>query len=167
MRFVDHAIIEVSAGQGGPGCISFRREAYLPKGGPDGGDGGDGGDVILVADRNRSTLMDFRYRPRYRAQRGRPGEGRDRTGAGGEEVLRRYARAGATLSGWLDCDVREGCGILLDTLDAWTEELDLPRLGEYGLGEQDMDAVLEETSLKANPAALSRGELREVLASRM
>lgn len=91
----------------------------------------------------------------------------ERAGAGGEEVLRRYARAGATLSGWLDCDVREGCGILLDTLDAWTEELDLPRLGEYGLGEQDMDAVLEETSLKANPAALSRGELREVLASRM
>ncbi|MBN2027681.1 MAG: iron-containing alcohol dehydrogenase [Actinobacteria bacterium] len=91
----------------------------------------------------------------------------ERTGARGEEALQRYARAGAMLSGWLDCDVREGCGILLDTLDAWTEELELPRLGEYGLKDSDIDAVLEETSLKANPAALSRGELKEILSGRM
>jgi len=91
----------------------------------------------------------------------------ERAGADGEETLQRYARAGAMLSGRPDGGVREGCGGLLDILDAWTEELNLPRLREYGLTESDIDAVLEGTSLKANPAALSRDELAEILSSRM
>lgn len=86
MRFVDQVEIEVSSGAGGPGCVSFRREAFEPRGGPNGGDGGDGGSVVLVADRNLSTLMDLRYQRHYRARRGRPGEGQGRTGARGEDV---------------------------------------------------------------------------------
>jgi alcohol dehydrogenase len=85
----------------------------------------------------------------------------------GKGALRKYARAGALLSGRDGGDVREECGRLLDTLDAWTEELRLPRLGEYGLKEADIDTVLAGTSLKANPAALSRAELAEILACRV
>ena len=69
MKFVDEALITVEAGNGGAGCLSFRREKYIPRGGPDGGDGGDGGSVILLADENLNTLIDYRYQPRYRAGR--------------------------------------------------------------------------------------------------
>jgi GTP-binding protein len=86
VRFVDQVTIDVESGAGGPGCVSFRREAYVPKGGPDGGDGGDGGDVILVADGNVTTLMDLRYRKGYKAQRGRHGMGQGKSGPGGESV---------------------------------------------------------------------------------
>jgi len=83
MPFVDTAIIRVKAGNGGRGCVSFRREKYVPKGGPDGGDGGNGGDVVLVADPHLSTLLDYRYRHVYVAEDGRPGEGNNRTGRSG------------------------------------------------------------------------------------
>ena len=84
MQFIDEATIWVEAGKGGNGALSFRREKYIPKGGPDGGDGGDGGDVVLVADEQLNTLVDFRFQPRYRGENGRPGAGRNRTGAAGE-----------------------------------------------------------------------------------
>ena len=87
MKFVDEALIKVEAGNGGAGCLSFRREKYIPKGGPDGGDGGRGGSVILVADENLNTLIDYRFQPRYRADNGRPGEGRNKTGAGGRDLV--------------------------------------------------------------------------------
>ena len=87
MKFVDEALITVEAGNGGAGCLSFRREKYIPKGGPDGGDGGRGGSVILVADENLNTLIDYRFQPRYRADNGRPGEGRNKTGAGGRDLV--------------------------------------------------------------------------------
>jgi len=86
MRFVDQVVIEVRGGHGGPGCVSFRREPYVPRGGPDGGDGGDGGDVVLVADPHMSTLMDLRYRRSYQAERGKQGQGADKTGARGRDV---------------------------------------------------------------------------------
>ena len=65
MKFIDEALIRVEAGDGGNGCVSFRREKFIPKGGPDGGDGGDGGDVYLVADENLNTLIDYRFTKRF------------------------------------------------------------------------------------------------------
>lgn len=87
MKFVDEVSIRVEAGRGGDGCLSFRRERNLAKGGPDGGDGGDGGDVVLEAQASLNTLVDFRFQPRYRAESGQAGAGRDMTGRRGEDAL--------------------------------------------------------------------------------
>lgn len=87
MRFVDEAVITVEAGDGGNGVASFRREKFVPFGGPDGGDGGRGGSVYLVADDDTSTLVDYRYTRRFRAERGKNGAGANCTGRGGEDVL--------------------------------------------------------------------------------
>lgn len=103
MKFVDEAVIEVEAGNGGNGCLSFRREKYIPKGGPDGGDGGDGGDVCLVVDSALNTLADFRYTRRFKAGNGKPGAGKDRTGGNGSK-----------------CEIRVPAGTLV--FDADTEE---------------------------------------------
>jgi GTP-binding protein len=84
--FIDRARIEVRSGDGGAGCVSFRREKFVPRGGPDGGDGGRGGDVILKADPARSTLNDFHHRQHFRAGNGRPGEGRQRSGRVGASI---------------------------------------------------------------------------------
>jgi len=84
--FADHAVIEVKAGDGGPGCVSFRREKYIPKGGPEGGDGGDGGSVVAVADPSINTLVDFRHRHHYKAQSGEPGRGKNQHGANGADL---------------------------------------------------------------------------------
>jgi GTP-binding protein len=89
MNFVDSVTIRVKAGDGGRGAISFRREKYVPKGGPDGGDGGKGGDVILVADPHMHTLLDYRYRHLYVAENGRHGEGSNRTGRNGADLVLR------------------------------------------------------------------------------
>ncbi len=87
--FLDHAVIQVKAGRGGEGAVSFRRESYEPKGGPDGGDGGKGGDVVFRADPQLTTLMDYRYRQHYAAESGRKGEGGNRTGRSGEDLVLR------------------------------------------------------------------------------
>ncbi len=83
---IDTAKIKVKAGKGGDGAVSFRREKYIPRGGPDGGDGGKGGDVVLVADHNMATLMDFRTQPFYNAEKGIPGSKRQSTGADGADL---------------------------------------------------------------------------------
>ena len=85
--FVDKVVIKVKAGKGGNGCVSFHREKFVPAGGPDGGDGGRGGDVILVTDRNMSTLMDFRYKTKYVAENGADGGPRNCTGRDGEPLI--------------------------------------------------------------------------------
>ncbi|MFH1783344.1 MAG: GTPase ObgE [bacterium] len=85
--FIDKARIFVAAGAGGNGCVSFKREKYVPNGGPDGADGGKGGDVILKASHHLSTLVDFQYRPQYKADRGSHGKGRDKTGRDGEDLI--------------------------------------------------------------------------------
>ena len=87
MKFVDEAVIRVEAGDGGNGIVSFRREKYIPRGGPDGGDGGDGGNVYLRADTNLNTLVDFRFTKFYKAERGKNGGTSDCTGAKGEDKV--------------------------------------------------------------------------------
>lgn len=87
MRFVDEATLFVKAGNGGRGCVSFRREKFIPKGGPDGGDGGKGGDVIVVGNRSLISLLDFRYKRIYRAENGKGGGGANRTGRSGSDLL--------------------------------------------------------------------------------
>ena len=86
MKFIDEARIEVIGGRGGNGCASFRREKFIPKGGPDGGDGGRGGDVWVVADRNLNTLLDYRYQRRHQGGNGEHGRGSDCFGAGGHDI---------------------------------------------------------------------------------
>jgi GTP-binding protein len=85
--FVDEAKIRVKAGDGGNGCMAFRREKFVPRGGPSGGDGGKGGDVIMESSERHNTLVHFRFNPEYKAQRGRHGEGSNRTGREGVDVL--------------------------------------------------------------------------------
>ena len=103
MKFIDEAIIEVRAGGGGDGCLSFRREKFVPRGGPDGGDGGRGGDVVLVSDGGINSLAQFRYKRKFSAVNGKGGAGRNRTGAGGD-----------------DCRIRVPAGTLV--FDADTKE---------------------------------------------
>jgi GTP-binding protein len=86
MKFIDQATIYISSGAGGAGCVSFRREKYIPRGGPDGGDGGKGGDVILEAADQKETLLRFHLNQHFRAERGRPGQGRRRFGAAGADA---------------------------------------------------------------------------------
>ena len=86
MKFVDEAIIRVVAGNGGRGCVSFRREKFIPKGGPDGGNGGNGGSVLLRVNPGTNTLADFRFRRRFKAENGRGGAGKDMTGASGADL---------------------------------------------------------------------------------
>lgn len=113
MKFIDEAIIKVDAGDGGNGCVGFRREKYIPFGGPDGGDGGNGGSVYLVADEGVNTLAEFRFRRRFQAERGQNGRGSDCTGKGGA-----------------DCHVRVPIGTVVK--DADTDEVigDLVRQGQ-------------------------------------
>ena len=92
MQFIDEARIGVKAGDGGHGIVSFRREKFIPKGGPDGGNGGNGGDVIIRADRHLNTLLDFRYRHQYKAERGENGRGKNQSGKAGEDIILRVPR---------------------------------------------------------------------------
>ena len=87
MKFLDQAKIYLEAGDGGNGCMSFRREKYIEFGGPNGGDGGHGGNIIFKAVRNLNTLIDFRYQQHFRAEKGRPGEGCERTGKSGKDLI--------------------------------------------------------------------------------
>ncbi len=126
MKFVDEAIITVSAGGGGNGCLSFRREKYIPFGGPDGGDGGDGGDLYLIADKQVNTLIDFRYKRTYKAQRGEHGRGRLCSGAKGDDL---YVKVPIGTEAW-DNDTEELIGDLLNDGDT----LLVAKGGWHGLG---------------------------------
>ena len=126
MKFVDEASIEVAAGKGGDGSASFRREKYVPLGGPDGGDGGAGGDVILVADPGLNTLADFRHARTFRAQNGQPGAGRQKTGRGGDDVRIRVPLGTLVYDG--------GTGELIGDLTEPESELLVARGGRGGLG---------------------------------
>ncbi|WP_308363789.1 MULTISPECIES: Obg family GTPase CgtA [unclassified Microbulbifer] len=126
MKFVDEAPIHVQAGKGGNGCLSFRREKFVEKGGPDGGDGGDGGSVYLLADDSLNTLVDYRYQPRYRAESGEPGRGRNCTGAKGEDLVLKVP-VGTTV---IDVDTGETLGDMTEP----GERLLVAQGGFHGLG---------------------------------
>lgn len=126
MKFVDEAEIKVEAGKGGNGCLSFRREKYIEKGGPDGGDGGDGGSVFVQADNALNTLVDFRFQPSYRAQAGQVGQGRNCTGRGGEDLLIKVP----TGTSIIDVNTEE----LIADLDNPLQTVMVARGGKHGLG---------------------------------
>ncbi len=126
MRFVDEVTIKVIAGNGGNGCCSFRREKYVPRGGPDGGDGGDGGSIYLFADCDLNTLVDYRYVRTYKAQQGEKGRGRCQTGAGGDELYLKMPLGTRVL----DQDTGEVIGELTELDD----KLLVAQGGFHGLG---------------------------------
>ncbi|MCB1924997.1 MAG: GTPase ObgE [Gammaproteobacteria bacterium] len=126
MKFVDEAVIKVEAGDGGNGCVSFRREKFIPKGGPDGGDGGDGGHVVLCADSGLNTLVDFRHNRHHRAERGQNGMGRQMTGRKGDSLVIRVP-VGTRVH---DADTEEFIGEVM----AHGAELLVARGGIHGLG---------------------------------
>lgn len=126
MKFVDEASIRVFAGKGGNGSLSFRREKYVAKGGPDGGDGGDGGSVVLEADESLNTMVDYRFVRVYRADNGESGRGRNCTGSGGEDLVLRVP-IGTTV---MDEDSAE----ILGDLSEAGQQLIVARGGFHGLG---------------------------------
>jgi GTP-binding protein len=141
--FVDEVEIHVRAGDGGRGCVSFRREKFVPRGGPNGGDGGRGGSVILEADEGLGTLLDFRYRRHYAAPRGRHGEGSDRHGATGAD-LRLRVPVGTTVR-----DHRTG--LLLGDLTRHGERLAVARGGRGGRGNARFATATHRAPRHAEP----------------
>jgi len=126
VKFVDEAEIVVEAGNGGKGCLSFRREKYIERGGPDGGDGGDGGSVYMQADASLNTLVDFRFQPRYRAKPGESGQGKNCTGRGGDDLLVRVP-VGTTV---IDVNTEE----LIADLNNPDDPIMVAKGGFHGLG---------------------------------
>lgn len=126
MKFVDEAPIHVIAGKGGKGALSFRREKYIPRGGPDGGDGGDGGSVFLEGDENLNTLVDYRYQRKYQAENGQSGMPKDCTGAKGEDLILKVP-LGTTV---IDEDTQE----ILGDLSLHGQQLKVAQGGFHGLG---------------------------------
>lgn len=152
MQFIDEASIRVEAGKGGNGCLSFRREKYVAKGGPDGGDGGDGGDVVLVGDEALNTLVDFRYQPLYRAASGQPGSGRNKTGARGETARVRVP-VGTTV---IDEETLETLGDVTEP----GQELVVARGGRRGLGNTHFKSSTNRAPRRTTPG--EPGEVRQL-----
>ena len=152
MKFVDEATIKVQAGNGGRGMVSFRREKFIPFGGPDGGDGGDGGNVLFVAQRGLNTLADFRYQRTFKAVNGEPGGSADCSGRGGED-LEIAVPVGTVV---YDVDTEETLG------DLATEgaRLLVAKGGKGGLGNQRFKSSTNRTPRKATPGY--PGEKREL-----
>jgi GTP-binding protein len=144
MKFIDEADIRIEAGSGGDGCVSFRREKFIPRGGPDGGDGGDGGSVYLVAREGINTLADFRVRRRFRAENGRGGSGQNMTGASGADLTIDVAK-GTEVH---DLDTGEALGDL--TRDG--ERLLVAKGGQGGRGNTRF-----KTSVNRAPRQFDRG----------
>ncbi|MBV1960142.1 MAG: Obg family GTPase CgtA [Oleibacter sp.] len=143
MKFVDEARIVVEAGKGGNGCVSFRREKYIPKGGPDGGDGGDGGSVFLEADESANTLVDYRYTRRFNAQNGKSGQGRDCTGWKGEDIFLKVP-IGTTA-------IDEDTGETLGDLTAHGETLMVAHGGFHGLGNTRYKSSTNQAPRQSKP----------------
>lgn len=152
MKFVDEAPIDVHAGRGGNGCVSFRREKYVAKGGPDGGDGGDGGSVYLRGNENLNTLVDYRYQPKYRAESGKSGQGRNCTGAKGEDLILDVP-VGTTV---LDVDTEE----VLGDIRAHEELLLVAKGGYHGIGNTRFKSSVNRAPRQFTPG--KEGEQRNL-----
>ena len=152
MQFIDEATITVQAGNGGSGCLSFRREKYIERGGPDGGNGGDGGDVYLLGDESLNTLIDFQYQPQYRAKKGENGGGRNKTGAGGESIYIKVP-IGTTV---VDEDTRE---ILYD-IEKIGEKALVARGGRRGVGNAAFKSSTNRSPRQTTPG--EPGEYRSL-----
>ena len=145
MKFIDEAKIYVAAGDGGNGMVSFRREKYIPKGGPDGGDGGKGGSVIAIADRNINTLIDYRYTRKFLAQRGENGGTSDCYGKAGEDIVLRMP-VGTVITDAASDEV-------LADLDTHDKRVTLARGGKGGLGN-----IHFKSSVNRAPRQATKGE---------
>ena len=143
MKFVDEATIQVHAGRGGNGCVSFRREKFVPRGGPDGGDGGHGGSVYLIAKSGINTLAEFRVRRRFAAENGRGGAGRQRTGASGKDLYVPVP-AGTVIS---DIDTEE----VLGDLAGAGQTLKVAQGGRGGLGNCHFKSSINRAPRKFTP----------------
>ncbi|MDY6829056.1 MAG: GTPase ObgE [Pseudomonadota bacterium] len=143
MKFVDEAAIRVEAGKGGGGCLSFRREKFIEKGGPDGGDGGDGGSVYLEAVEALNTLVDYRYQPRYRAQNGAPGQGSNCTGRSGDPLVLPVP-VGTSV---IDEDTEEFIGDLIEP----GQRLLVAAGGHHGLGNARFKSSTNRAPRKTTP----------------
>ena len=152
MQFIDEATIRVHAGKGGNGCLSFRREKYIPKGGPDGGNGGEGGSVVLVADDALNTLIDFRYQPSFKAQSGNAGSGQNKTGSAGEDCVVRVP-IGTTV-------INEETQEILGDLNDKESTLLVAKGGSRGLGNSVFKSSTNRTPRKTIPGG--EGESRQL-----
>ncbi|CAN5720690.1 GTPase ObgE [soil metagenome] len=150
MKLVDEAEITVIAGNGGNGCVGFRREKFIPLGGPDGGDGGNGGSVWLQADENLNTLVDFRHQRQFRAQRGENGMGQQKYGKGGEDTLIRVPVGTQVLN--VDTDE------VIGDLTAHGDRLLVARGGKGGLGNMHFKSSVNRSPRQSTPG--SEGEQR-------
>jgi len=152
MKFIDEATIQVAAGDGGNGCVSFRREKFIPFGGPNGGDGGDGGSVFMVADENINTLVDFRYERHYRAQRGENGKGSNCTGKKGDDLTIRVP------VGTLIYD--NDTGELIADLVTAGQPLRIAQGGWHGIGNTRFKSSTNRAPRQSTPG--TPGEQREL-----
>jgi GTP-binding protein len=143
MKFVDEAAIDVAAGDGGAGCVSFRREKFIPFGGPNGGDGGRGGSVWALADRNLNTLIDYRYARRHEARNGEPGRGSDQFGAAADDIVLRMP-VGTIIS---DADTGEVIAELL----APEDKVLLAKGGDGGFGNLHFKSSTNRTPRQKTP----------------
>jgi len=150
MKFVDEAEITVEAGKGGNGCMSFRREKFIAKGGPNGGDGGDGGSVYLVGDSSLNTLVDFRFQPQYRAQNGQGGMSKNCTGRSGENLVVRVP-VGTTV---VDANTEE----LIADISEEGQQILVAKGGFHGLGNTRFKSSTTRTPTKTTNG--TPGELR-------
>ncbi|WP_455208176.1 Obg family GTPase CgtA [Kaarinaea lacus] len=153
MKFVDEATIRIEAGKGGNGCVSFRREKYIPFGGPNGGDGGDGGSIYLVTDTGLNTLADFRYQRSYKAQNGENGMGRECTGKSGQDLYIRVP-VGTVV---FDADTQEQIGDLVDP----EQTLLVAKGGRHGLGNVHFKSSTNRAPRQFTPG--TPGESRNLL----
>jgi|TARA_B110000483_G_scaffold192258_1_gene228541 GTP-binding protein len=154
MKFVDEATIKVNAGKGGNGCMSFRREKYIPNGGPDGGDGGDGGSVYLVANESLNTLIDFRYTRHYRAESGQQGSGKDKRGKSGQDLVLQVP-VGTTV-------LENETGDIVGDLTNAGDKLLIAQGGFHGLGNARF-----KSSVNRAPRQTSNGSMGEEIDFRL